>query len=120
MIAGIGEGAAGRDEITLVQRFDTPGAGLESSSLGRIAHDAAVPIARTGAQQVIIAVISDTAYTSPDELPQRDLVDRWWSPSTTPGSRPVTPSTPTAPPAGHTAASTRAAAHPPEGPSPNP
>lgn len=76
VIAGIGEGAGGRDEITLVQRFDTPGAGLESGSLGQIAHDAAVPIARTGAHQVIIAVISDTAYASPDELPQRDLVDR--------------------------------------------
>lgn len=76
VIAGIGEGAAGRDEITMVQRFDTPGPGLEASSLGQLAHDAAVPIARTGAHQVIIAVISDTAYASPDELPQRELVDR--------------------------------------------
>lgn len=76
VIAGIGEATAGHDEITLVQRFDTPAASLESSSLGKIAHDAAVPIARTGAHQVIIAVISDTAYGSPAELPQRELVDR--------------------------------------------
>ncbi len=76
VIAGIGEGTAGQDEITLVQRFDTPGVSLEPSALGQIAHDAAVPIARTGAHEVIIAVISDTAYFSPDELPQRELVDR--------------------------------------------
>jgi hypothetical protein len=76
VIAGIGESAAGHDEITLVQRFDRPDADIDSRGLGQIAHDAAVPIARTGAHQVIIAVISDTSYASPDELPQRDLVDR--------------------------------------------
>jgi hypothetical protein len=74
VIAGIGQ-VAGRDEITLVQRFDIPSPDTTPEDLLQIARSAAAPMARTGAHEVIIAVVSDNAVASPDDLPQRELVD---------------------------------------------
>lgn len=75
VIAGIGP-VNGRNEITLVQRFDIPNPDTNPNDLRRIAKDASAPMARSGADEVIITVISDQAVSSPDDLPQRELVDR--------------------------------------------
>jgi hypothetical protein len=75
VIAGIGQ-VDDRNEITLVQRFDIPDPETSPDDLRRIAKDASVPMARSGADEVIITVISDQAVSSPDDLPQRELVDR--------------------------------------------
>jgi hypothetical protein len=75
VIAGIGQ-VDGRNEITLVQRFDIPNPDTSPDDLRRIAKDASAPMARSGADEVIITVISDRAVSSPDDLPQRELVGR--------------------------------------------
>lgn len=76
VIAGIGRGPAGSDVITLVQRFDLPPLDLAASQLREVARAATAPMARVGSHEVIITVLSNKAYTSPDELPHRELVDQ--------------------------------------------
>ena len=76
VIAGIGRGPQGRDVITLVQRFDLPSTDLDAGQLREIARAATSPMARVGSHEVIITVLSDKAYASPDELPHRELVDQ--------------------------------------------
>ena len=76
VIAGIGRGPQGRDVITLVQRFDLPPNDVSADQLREIARAATSPMARVGSHEVIITVLSDKAYASPDELPHRELVDQ--------------------------------------------
>lgn len=75
VIAGVGQ-VSSRNEVTLVQRFDLPLNGTTSDDLAQIARSAVAPIARTGAHEAIITLVSDQAPGSPEELPHRDLVDR--------------------------------------------
>ncbi len=75
VLTGLATTPTGRDEITLVQRFDIPPSSWSHEQLVEVSRNAMVPMVRAGSDTVIVAVFSDAAPNTEVDLPQRALVD---------------------------------------------
>lgn len=75
ILTGLATTPTGRDEITLVQRFDIPPSNWTSEQLVEVSRNAMVPMVRAGSDTVIVAVFSDATPSAEVDLPQRALVD---------------------------------------------
>lgn len=75
VLTGLATTPAGRDELTLVQRFDIPPTDWSPEQLVEVSRNAMAPMVRAGSDTVIVAVFDHATPTAAGELPERVLVD---------------------------------------------